>query len=584
MFHSTKTFFAIMTSAFVSALTLTSCDKKPQEADIVVLYTTDVHGACLQYDFKHNEPARTSLANVFTYVKEQREEHPDGTILLDTGDFLQGQPSVYYYNYVDTTDQHVVAQVYNYMQYDALGCGNHDIETGEDVYYRRLPKQFNMPWLCANAIDQRTGEPMFQPYAVFNRQGLKIAVLGLITPNIHSWLPKSLWPNLEFEDMAESAQKWVPIIKEKENPDIIIGLFHAGSDYTINGSNLDTHCNENGSVPAAIKAPGLDLVLVGHDHMQKAFDVVNVAGDTVKIIDAATQSRLIGRAEIHLKLQADGTYKKEIKTDLIDSKDYAPDSAFCQKFQPIIDQVNDYVKAPIGEITADVPGINGLYGPCAFMDLIHDAQLWATKADISVASVLSPYDTIKQGPIAMRELFTIYKYENQLFTMKMTGADVKKYLEHGFGLQFAQVKGKNQALLARKDDMHMLTATFNYTSAAGIKYTVDITKPANERVTILSMSDGTPFDLNKEYKVAVNSYQASGGGDFFPVGLGWNEQEVAAHTINAAPVDVRQYIAQYIKENSPITPHLRGDWEVIPKDLWESDKAWEINHVNSRIR
>lgn len=566
------------------ALALASCTKqapKPESADLVVLYTTDVHGACLPYDFKQNQPARTSLANVYTYVKQEREKTPESVMLFDTGDFLQGQPSIYYYNFVDTTAQHVAARVYNFMEYDAVGVGNHDIEPGEAVYNRHLPDMLNMPWLCANAIDTRTGEPMFKPYCVLNRQGVKIAVLGLITPHIHAWLPKSLWPNLEFEDMVECAQKWVTIIKEKENPDILIGLFHAGGDYEVDGNTIDTRFNENGAIPVAIKVPGFDLVLIGHDHSKRNIDVVNVAGDTVKVLDANTQARLIGRADIHLSLNADGTYSKTITTDLIDSEQFEPEPSFCTEFQADINKVNEYVDSPIGTLTADLEGINGLYGPCAFMDLIHDAQLWATKADVSMAAVLSPYDKIPAGQITMRHLFTIYKYENQLFTLSMSGADIKKYLEFGFSNQFATMKKIGDPLIKRVDG-HPVTPSFNYTSAAGIKYTVDLTKPAGERVTILSMSDGTPFDLEKDYRVAVNSYQASGGGNFIPVGLGWNNETLAAHTLDTTPIDVRRYVASYIKEQGSITPHIRGDWEIIPTAFWEVGKAQEIANSGNR--
>lgn len=567
----------------LSAATLFSCSTpKPESADIVVLYTTDVHGACLPYDFKLDKPAQTSLANVCTYVEQQRAANPDKVLLFDTGDFLQGQPSIYYYNFVDTTTQHVAARVYNYMGYDAIGVGNHDIEPGEAVYNRHLPGMLNMPWLCANAIDQRTGEPMFQPYSVETRQGVKIAILGLITPHIHAWLPKSLWPNLEFEDMVECAQKWVPIIQEKEHPDVLIGLFHAGGDYEIDGNTADTRFNENGSIPVAMKVPGFDLILIGHDHSKRNLDIVNVAGDTVKVIDASTQSRLIGRADIHLELKEDGSYKKTIKTDLIESEQFEPSPAFCAEFEADIKKVNEYVDSPIGTLTADLDGINGLYGPCPFMDLIHDAQLWATKADVSMAAVLSPYDKIPAGQITMRHLFTIYKYENQLFTLRMTGDDIKKYLEFGFGNQFATMQKKGDDLIKKGEGGRPATATFNYTSAAGIKYTVDVTKPAGERVTILSMSDGTPFDLAKEYKVAVNSYQASGGGNFVPVGLGWDAQALAEHTIDTTPIDVRRYVASYIKEQGTITPHLRGDWQVIPTDLWETGKAKEIANSQNR--
>lgn len=595
----------ILTATLAAAL-MTSCSKpqRPAETDLVVLYTTDVHGACLPFDFKRNAPARTSLANVCTYVNEVRKQSPDAVMLFDTGDFLQGQPSIYYSNFVDTTEMHIVARVNNYLKYDAIGVGNHDIEPGEDVYGRRLKGQFEMPWLCANAIDQRTltdpedpfsGESMFQPYTVIERQGIRIAVLGLITPNIHAWLPKSLWPNLEFQDMVDAASRWIPIIKEKEHPDLIFGLFHAGSDYTANGSELDTYCNENGSVPVAIKVPGLDLILCGHDHKPCMFNVMNVNGDSVPVIDAQTQAAKVGRIDFHMVRQADGSYKHTVTSSLIPMNEYPADEAFCREFQPAIDEVNAYVDAPIGEITAELTGINGLYGPCPFMDLIHDGQLWATGADISIATVLSPHDVVPAGPLTMRHLFSIYKYENQLFTIRMTGAEVKKYLEFGFDRQFAQMESPHDHLIAFKRDAEgnicqnqygpeYLTPTFNFTSAAGIRYQLDIRKPLGNRVTILSMSDGSAFSLDREYVVALNSYQYSGGGDFIPKGLGWDQETLEARTVSTTPRDVRSYIADYIRQQKTITPHLRGDWEIIPTEWWEKGKARDMAFMNPNQR
>lgn len=572
----------------MAAALATSCDRRPDHADLVLLYTTDVHGACLPFDFKQNKPARTSLANVCTYVNQQRAENPEAIMLFDTGDYLQGQPSIYYYNFIDTLSGHIVPRVYNFMQYDAVGVGNHDIEPGESVYYDRLPSQFEMPVLCANAIDQRTGKPMFTPYTVINRQGIKIAVLGMITPHIHAWLPKNLWPNLEFEDMVECAQKWVPIIQEKENPDLLIGLFHSGGDYTTDGNDLDTPFNENGAVPAAIKVPGFDIVLCGHDHQPREFKVANVAGDSVIILDAQTQAAKVGRADISLHLE-NGKYQKRITSSLVDMRDYAPDSLFCSTFQSVIDTVNAYVDAPLGELTAPLLGEPSLYGPSEFQDFIHEVQLSATGADISFAAVLAPHDVVPDGSITMRQLFTLYKYENQLFTLSMSGQNVKDYLEFGYNNQYNTMTSINDHLLAFKKDADgnildegrgpvYKTFTFNYTCAAGIRYIVDVSKPEGQRVTILSMSDGTPFDLNKDYTVAINSYQASGGGNFIPVGLGWDEATLQAHTIDAKPKDVRRYVAEYIQQHHTITPHLRGDWEVIPINWWyrgmETDKKF----------
>ena len=574
-----KLLLALSSMALITACNTTA--PKPESANLVLLYTTDVHGAALQYDFKHDAPAETSLANVCTYVKQQREANPDAVMLFDTGDFLQGQPSMYYYNFVDTLSQHIAARVYNYMCYDALGAGNHDIETGEAVYNGSFANDLQMPWLCANAIDTRTSKPMFQPYTVITRQGFKIAILGMITPHIHAWLPKTLWPNLEFEDMIECARKWVPEIQKKEQPDLLIGLFHSGSNYTIDGADIDTPFNENGGIPAATKVPGFDIILLGHDHSQGTFDIINVAGDTVKVLDAATQARLIGRADIALSRNADGTYSKNITSSLIKAIDYPADAAFCAEFEADVKKVNEYVDAPIGKLTDNLPGINGLYGPCPFMDLVHDVQLWATKADVSFAAVLSPYEVIPAGTITMRHLFSIYKYENQLFTLRMKGSEIKKYLEHGFAQQFNTLTGPSSQLLKRVNGK-LATATFNYTSAAGIRYTVDLTKPEGERVIIHSMSDGSAFDFNADYKVALNSYQASGGGNFIPVGLGWSQEQLEDNTLDTTPIDVRRYVAAYIKEQGTITPHLRGDWNIVPTDWWENAKKHEIADSSTR--
>ena len=590
-----KPLLSITAMTLATAL-LSSCSSRPEQADLVLLYTTDVHGACLHYDIRHNAPARTSLANVYTYVQQERELHPDAVMLFDTGDFLQGQPSMYYYNFIDTASTHVVAAIDNFMGYDAIGVGNHDIEPGETVYHDRLPSQFKMPWLCANAIDERTGEPMFQPYCIVKRQGVKIAVLGMITPNIGAWLPKTLWPNLDFQDMVECARKWVPIIQQKEQPDLLVGLFHCGTDYTVGGSDLDTYKNENGGIPAAIKVPGFDIILCGHDHQFSLTSVVNEAGDTVQVLDAQTAASKVGRADIHLELDKQtGKYRKQITTSLADMADYAPDSTFCETFQYAVDEVNKYVDTPIGHLTAPLYGEAGLYGPSEFMDLIHDVQLEATGADISFAAILSPHDTVHAGAITMRQLFTLYKYENLLFTLRMSGEEIRKYLEFGFDRQFNTMTSSNDHLLAFLTDEkgniltngfgpRFTTPTFNFTSAAGIRYVLDVTKPKGNRVTILSMSDGTPFDPEKDYNVAINSYQASGGGDFIPVGLGWSKEELEQHQVNTTHKDVRRYMAEFIQKHDTIVPHLRGDWEVIPTDWAQKGKLRDKAFINPNQR
>lgn len=581
----------ILPAVALGLAALVGCKQKPKEAELTLLYTTDVHGAILPYDFNKDRVATTSLANVAAYVKQERDKNKDGVLLLDGGDFLQGQPSIYYSNFEDTISEHIQSRVMEYVGYDAATVGNHDIEPGESVY-ARVQKDFDFPWLAANAIDTRTGKPFFEPYAVFERNGIKIAVLGMITPNISAWLPKYLWENIEFKDMVETAQEWVPYIQKKEKPDLLIGLFHSGSDYTVDGNTLDTHKNENGAIPAVMKVDGFDIALLGHDHQEKAEVITNNFGHKVAVLDAQTGARYVGRADIKLRRNGD-SYDKEIVPSLVEMKNVAQDSAFVATFDKDVKQINEYVDAEIGLLTDTLRSQDALYGPSEFMDLIHNAQLQATGADVSFAGVLSTDAVIPTGKLTMRNLFTLYKYENLLYTMSLTGKEIEDFLEYGYDRQYNQMKSPTDHLLNFKKDEKgnliknprfgytFVTPSFNFTSAAGIKYTVDVTKPAGEKVTILSMSDGTPFDPAKEYKVAVNSYQASGGGGFFFDGLGFTKEQTDARVINASKNDVRKYIADYIRQQKQITPKSRGDWKVIPENYFEAGKATDKKLMNN---
>lgn len=533
------------------------------EVTLKLIETSDVHGCYFPYDFIRNKPMKGSLARVSSYVKEQREKY-ENVILMDNGDILQGQPVAYYYNYMDTISEHVCAAMLNYMKYDVGTMGNHDVETGHAVYDRWV-RQCNFPVLGANIVDNKTGKPYLPPCQVIEKEGVKIAILGMITPAIPSWLPEQLWSGLHFEDMEDCARKWVKIIREKENPDVLVGLFHAGPE----GNKLD-NVVENGSGNVAKSVPGFDVVFMGHDHARRNEKVVNVEGDSVLLIDPANMSKVVSEVTFTIKKQDGKVVSKQVEGKLVNMDGYAPDADFMNIFSGAYETTMDFVSRNIGRIEHTISSKEAFFGPSAFVDLIHQLQLDITGADISFCAPLSAYAEIKKGDICVSDMFNLYKYENLLYTMKLTGKEIKDFLEMSYALWTNQMQSPDDHLMLLNEEDNgfgrFKNPSFNFDSAAGIIYTVDVTKPQGEKIRIERMANGEPFDLNKTYRVAVNSYRGNGGGDLLTKGAGIPKTELAKRIVYSTDKDLRYYLMKRIEEVKVLDPRPLNQWKFIPEE------------------
>ncbi len=563
----------LLTIKLLLLMLLVSCVGTGKKS-ITILETTDIHGVILPYDFITKEKLPASLASSYTYIRQLRDKKK-ATILLDDGDNLQGQPEVYYYNFIDTVSPHFSSQVMNFMRYDAGTAGNHDIETGHAVY-DRLVKEYNFPILAANAINIKTGKPYFKPYHIIVRDGIKVAVFGLITPAIPNWLPPELYSGIEFRDMVETAKLWMPVIL-KEKPDLVVGLFHSGWDRSgREDQNRDT-LKEDGSVSVAYNVPGFDIIFNGHDHRLANEKFINSAGDTVLILDGGSRSEKITRADItfsHRKIK--GKMKRKISGQIVNVADYKPDPEFITWFAPQHKIINDYVNRVIGNSSRTVSSRDSYFGPSAFVDMIHSIQLEITGADISFAAPLSFDVQISAGPITVGDMFKLYRFENMLYTMTMSGEEVQKYLEFSYSGWLNTMHGPNDPLLkfrSGKNGKPLITdgksflknQSYNFDSAAGINYTVDVSKPEGSRITISGFIDGRPFEKNKMYKVAVNSYRGNGGGGHFTEGAGIGKNELRSRLLKSTDRDLRYYILKSIELKKTITPEPLNNWKIIPE-------------------
>ena len=532
-----------------------------------IVETSDVHGNFYPYDFVRRQPSAGSLARVYTWVQQERRRFGDNLILLDNGDILQGQPSAYYYNYIDTVSPHLTAEMLNFMAYDAGNMGNHDIETGRAVF-DRWTGDCRFPVLGANILDTATGKTHLKPYVVLEREGVKIAVLGMITPAIPMWLSENLWPGLRFEDMETAARKWIPFIREQEKPDVIIGLFHAGKNAVWMGGKY----RDNASVEVASRVPGFDVVLAGHDHARACFKVANEAGDSVLVVNPANNAVTVGDVEITLTLRGGKVTDKLVEGRLTDVGALEPSPEFMQHFAGQYDAIQAFVSKKIGRFTQPISTRPAYFGPSAFVDLIHRLQLEIGKAEISLAAPLSFDARIEAGDIYVSDMFNLYKYENMLYTMSLSGKEIRGALEMSYALWTNQMHSPGDPLLLLRESSvsgaeertFFQHPSYNFDSAAGIIYTVDVTRPAGQKVTILSMADGTPFDENRMYKVAVNSYRGNGGGELLTKGAGISQEELKSRILFSTDKDLRYYLMQYIEQRQIVTPRSLDQWKFIP--------------------
>ena len=514
---------------FMIAMTaiLASCTSK--ETTLTFIETTDTHG---RYD---------EFANDAFIIKQMKTELGDKLILLDNGDDLQGTVFQYCSNQ-DAEHPNLVSEVLNYFPYDVVCVGNHDIEAGRKVF-DRLYSETKMPVLAANVIDETTGEPYFTPYVVLERDGFKVAVLGLLTPYVVTWVPDRLRPGLRFEQLEAAAEKWIKTIQEKEHPDLMVGLFHSGYEPQV--QNLpEGHPlgRENATKWVAENVPGFDIIFYGHDHRARAEKLTKPNGNPVYVLNSGCRGQGIAKAEVTLKKGQ----KPVISVELMPTDSDEKDTEFANMVQPYIDRAKEYQRREVAELPVSISTDEAFNGPCLWVDEIHRCQFETVEAegihaDISMAAPLSGGKTIEAGTLKVSDFFTWYPFENSLAVMALTGKEVKDFLEYAY---------------------EMKNPIYNFDSGAGLIYEVTDKNPMGQRINIISMADGTPFDMDKTYNVVMNSYRSMGGGNHLINGIGWAQEEIKDHVVWQSDRDLRSLFIDWATKKGVLDSEPLNCWKI----------------------
>lgn len=553
----------LITLALLCITTMTMA-KKTKTVTLRLVETSDVHGAFFPYNFIERTPMRGTMARVSTYINRQRKQFGQNLILLENGDILQGQPTCYYTNYVQTSQPNIAAEIINYLKYDAQTFGNHDVETGHAVYDKWMD-ELQCPTLGANIIDTQTGQPYVKPYLLLEREGVKVAILGMLTPAIPNWLHQNLWSGLRFEEMVACAQKWVQHLKEVEKADIIVGLFHSGWD----GGITTTQYDEDATKKVAEQVEGFDVIFFGHDHTERNTTLPN----GVVCLDPSANAQKVAEATIQCtKVKGKWTVTDK-QGQVVDITSEAIDQDFMNHFQPQIDSVKTYVERQIGTFLSPIRSRDAFFGSAAFTDYIHQLQLEETHADVSFNAPLVFDTEIKAGPVYMSDMFKLYRYENQIYTLRMTGREIRQMLELSYDLWVNTMQSPDDHIMLLTDKswndkqrMGFKNLTFNFDSAAGIDYEVDVTKPDGQKVIIKQFTDGRKFDEDAWYLVAMNSYRGNGGGELLTRGAGIPMDSIPSRITFMSKRDQRYYLTQKIIREGQATAKALNNWRFVPEE------------------
>lgn len=539
-----------------------------EHVELRLIHTTDVHGNLLPYDHINQSAESGSMARLASMLSEFRSETPD-LILLDGGDMLQGDPITYYSNYVDTVRTNAVVVAMNALGYDAATIGNHDIEPGAQVY-DRFVREVSFPVLGANVTNTETGKPYFTPYTIIERSGVRVAVLGLVTPAIPQWLPEHLWRGMHFEDIVESAPRWIEHIQREEHPDLLVAMIHSGLD------NDNADYLENAGRKLAISVSGIDLILTGHDHRRYAEWIHRDGGDSVLVINPANHLDVVSDVRIMLERRDGRVVSKRIEADFRDVNTYTPDTSFLARMAGYEEGLSQFLGKRVGMLDAPVKAHNALFGSSSYMDVMHRMQMATVGAEISFAAPLALSTELSSGDVFVRDLFKWCPFSNYLYVMELTGREVLGYLEHSYAGWAGTMASREDRLIAMRPDAKETdryktqVPTFNYSSAQGIDYTVDVSKPVGSRVMISQMSSGEPFDLDRTYRCAINSYRAGGAGGMLTTGAGIEPSALKGRIVGSSSHDQLYSLMRYFEIKGIVEARDPRNWRFVPT-AWASE-------------
>jgi 2',3'-cyclic-nucleotide 2'-phosphodiesterase/3'-nucleotidase len=544
--------------------------------------TTDLHGNLIDWDYftngeyadaAHNAIGLAKVSSLVSAVRNRIPADSPRPLLLDAGDTIQGTPLAYYFAKIEPSTggaTHPMAAAMNLIGYDAAALGNHEFNYGLEIL-RSFERQLTFPLLGANAMDSATGLPAFPPYVlkrvqVPGQDPVTVGILGLTNPGIAIWDKPIVAGRFAFAGIVESATYWVPRVRQA-GADVVIVAAHSGMELSSSyGDALPVP--ENASVLMAETVPGIDAVLVGHAHLEIPERIVTNrrTGEQVVLTEPLKWGMRLSLIDLDLQ-RLDGHWKVVGRqAQVLNANTVDADPEVVAVLRKDHEKVVDYVNAKIGTCTATMSAATATWEHTAALDFIlqieadavTEALAGTPEAALPVLAIAAPFSrsaVIPAGDVSIRDVAGLYPFDNTLVAVKLTGAQLKDYLEFS-ARYFHQATGPAEP--SRLTNAPSATAPtgipdYNYDIIGGLTYTIDLAQPVGSRITDLTHA-GRPVSATQEFAVAVNNYRQSGSGNFPHI--------ATAPVLDNRQLEIRQLLIDYVTTTGTVDPTTfhTGHW------------------------
>jgi 2',3'-cyclic-nucleotide 2'-phosphodiesterase / 3'-nucleotidase len=518
------------------ALPLSDINTRPDTLHLMVMCTNDIHGWIMPWDY-YTDKREESLSHVkaATLIDSIRSVHHN-TILLDAGDWLQGNPYAEYFARVDTLNRRFPGmKVFDYLVYDALVIGNHEFNFGVEYLNQQLDSTVTTA-LGANILHHGTSIPAYPPYIIKRFDDLSVAIIGLTSPGSAVWDKAHVEGVLDFGDGVLYAHQYVREVKE-QGVDIVIVLAHTGfegaSSYYAPGVG-----EENFGRLIAESVPDIDLVVLGH-HMQLIDTLLTGPnGKDVGVILAGNRCSHLGCTEIKLLRKNDIWEIVSQNLSLLPVGHADPLPELYDLLQDSHHEVREWTNQPIAHTNNHWHTHTSRKQDSPVIDLINHVQMEATGAQISAASVFKTNVSFGPGPISLGHITQLYHYENTLYLLEVNGKILRDYLEYTSEYYLPMTCGDSLQINPDRQ-----WEGYNFDILSGVCYELDLTRPFGSRVSKLEFN-GEPVSDEDLLTMAVNSYRAQRGGGFSML--------ADARVIDIIHTPVRDLIIDFLRQRIKI--------------------------------